>query len=95
MGENTLYEIRCPNNAWKGNSHNLHCRTLCGKVNALTVGEFSCRKCKIIYNFAVNEDGTVDYFYEPTPADAIKKRHGGKTAEEKLLELLEEQGIEP
>lgn len=81
----TLYEIRCPNNTWKGNTNNVTCNTLCGRVNALTMGEFHCRKCKVLYNFTVNEDGSVDYFFEPTE---IKKRHDKRSPEDRLLDLL-------
>lgn len=89
MSETTLYEVRCPNNAWKGNTNKMICNTLCGRVNALTMGEFHCRKCKVLYNFTVNEDGTIDYFFEATPIDKIKKRFTGRmTAEDRLMQLV-------
>lgn len=88
MSENALYEVRCPNNAWKGNTNKMVCNSLCGRVNALTVGEFHCRKCKVTFNFTVNEDGTIDYFFEPTPISTIKKRYEKQTAEDRLLNLV-------
>lgn len=88
MKETILYEIRCPNNAWKGNTNNMLCNNLCGRVNALTMGEFHCRKCKVLYNFMVNEDGTVEYFYEPTQP---KRRYEHRLAEDRLLKLVNEE----
>lgn len=87
MKDTILYEVRCPNTKWIGNSGEKHCNMLCGRVNALTVGELHCRKCKINYHFMVNEDGKIDYFYEPT---VVKKRYDNKTAEGRLLNLLNE-----
>ncbi len=90
MQEGTiLYEIRCPNNAWKGNTNRMICNSMGGRVNALTMGEFHCRKCKVPYHFTVNEDGTVDYFFEPTE---IKQRYDRLSPEDRLLAALEQHG---
>lgn len=88
MQDNILYEVRCPNNAWKGNTNRTVCNMLCGRVNALTVGEFHCRKCKVLFNFIVNEDGTVSYVFEPTE---VKRRYDHSTAEDRLFNTLEKQ----
>ena len=85
MKDNSLYEVRCPNNRWKGNTNKLTCNTMCGRVSSTSMGEFWCRKCKITFNYVVNEDGEVTYFFEPTE---IKKRYDKLTAEDRLLKLV-------
>ena len=85
MKDNSLYEVRCPNNRWKGNSNRLTCNTMCGRVSATSMGEFWCRKCKITFHYVVNEDGEVNYFFEPTE---IKERFGQETDEDRLMRLV-------
>lgn len=85
MQATTLYEVRCPNDRWKGNTNNQSCNNLCGRVNALTIGEFHCRKCKILFNFTVGEEGKIEYFFERTQ---VKHRYTNKTAEDRLLRLV-------
>ena len=86
MKDSTLYEVRCPNNKWKGNSNNHTCNALLGRVSTVSMGEFWCRKCKIVFKFVINEDGQVTtYDYELSDLVPKNKR---ETAEDRLLNLL-------
>lgn len=87
MEENRFYEVRCPNKDWKGNTKNYTCKTMCGKVTRSSMGEFWCRKCKILFNFIINDKGEIGYFnYEPS-----KKRVDRRdmTAEDKIIDLVD------
>lgn len=89
MKYSKLYEVRCPNTEWKGNSKNYKCSTLCGKVTADACGEFWCRKCKILFQFIINDEGEVWYLsYGPSTRRVDRRK---MTTEDRTIDLIDNQ----
>lgn len=90
--EDNLYDIRCPNITWKGNTYGLHCKSLCVRMSAKSMGEVACRKCKVLFNFIVNEDGLVTYKdIKPKMKGDVpqyKNPRKPKTAEDRFFAML-------
>lgn len=72
MEERILYEIRCPFQRLSKKEGKLYtCNSLCGRMSAGSSGELRCRKCRLNFEFDIDDQA------KPTIGVRVKKVEDG------------------
>jgi len=66
--KNNLFPVRCPFERLSRTDGKLYrCNSLCVRIKPHSEGEARCRKCRLAFNFACDDNGTVVSFVSAQP----------------------------
>lgn len=58
-----LFPVRCPFQRLSRSDGKLYrCNSLCARLEPKSAGELRCRKCRLSFDFAINDIGIVETF---------------------------------